>query len=76
MEIWLKDEKTGIECGLNDDGELFLGDDKSGFNAKDTPKNRERIINEFCRYTGRQKPVIMADGKPYRGNESMIEFSR
>ena len=24
----------------------------------------------------RQKPVIMANGKPYQGKESMVEFSR
>lgn len=76
IEVWMKDEKTGIECGLNGDGDLFLGDSYSGYNLRDTPENRERIINDFCRYSGRQKPVIMADGKPYRGNETMIEFSR
>lgn len=76
IEVWMKDEKTGIECGLNGDGDLFLGDNYSGYNLRDTPENRERIINDFCQCTGRQKPVIMADGKPYRGNETMIEFSR
>jgi hypothetical protein len=76
IEVWIKDEKTGIECGLNCDGDLFLGDKESGYNLRDTPENRERIINDFCRYTGRQKPVITANGKPYQGKESMLEFSR
>lgn len=76
IKIWLKDEKTGIECGINKDGELFLGDNKSGYNLRDTKENREYIINDFCRYTGRQKPVIMANGEPYKGNESIIEFSK
>ena len=76
MEIWLKDEKTGIECGINSCGELFLGDNRSGFNLRDTPKNRERLINEFCRYTGRQKPVIAANGTPIKYAGSLIEFSR
>ena len=75
MEVWLKDEKTGIECGINGDGELFLGDDKSGYNLHDTPDNRERIINDFCRYTGRQKPIISASGKPIK-DVSIIDFSR
>ena len=76
IKVWLRDEKTGIECGINKDGELFIGDNKSGYNLRDTKENREYIINDFCRYTGRQKPVIMANGEPYQGNESMIEFSR
>lgn len=76
MEIWLRDEKTGIECGLNNDGELFLGDDKSGYNLDDTPENREYVIKDFCRYTGRQKPIISASGKPIQDNISVIEFSR
>ena len=54
IEVWMRDEKTGIECGLNSDGDLFLGDNNSGYNLRDTPENRERIINDFCRYTGRQ----------------------
>ena len=36
MEVWLRDEKTNIECGINIDGDLFLGDDKSGYNLRDT----------------------------------------
>jgi len=76
MEIWLIDKKTGIECGLNSDGDLFLGDDKSGYNLRDTKENRKRIINDFCRYTGRQKPVIAANGKPIEYNGSLVEFSR
>lgn len=76
IKIWLRDENTGIECGINKDGELFLGNNKSGYNLRDTKENREYIINDFCRYTGRQKPVIMANGEPYKGNESIIEFSK
>ena len=76
IKVWLRDEKTGIECGINKDGELFLGNNKSGYNLKDTKENREYIINDFCRYTKRQKPVIMANGEPYKGNESIIKFSK
>ena len=76
IKVWLRDEKTGIECGINKDGELFLGNNKSGYNLRDTKENREYIINDFCRYTGRKNPVIMAKGEPYQGNESIIKFSR
>lgn len=58
MKIWLKDEKTGIECGINNQGELFLGNSKSGYNLPDTPDNREKIVNDFCRCTNRPKPVM------------------
>jgi hypothetical protein len=76
VESWLKDYKTGMECGINADGNLFLGDGKSGCNLNDTPENRERIINEFCRYTGREKPVIAANGAPIKYEGDLIKFSR
>jgi hypothetical protein len=50
MQIWKRDERTGIECGINDDGELFLGNDRSGFNLPDTEENREVILRDFEYY--------------------------
>lgn len=50
MTIWRKDEVTGLSCGINDFGELFLGDDNSGYNLPDTPENREYILNDFDRW--------------------------
>jgi len=47
MQVWKRDERTGIECGINDDGELFLGNDQSGFNLPDTEENREAILRDF-----------------------------
>lgn len=37
-----------LECGINDNGDLFLGDDRSGYNLPDTLENRERILSEFA----------------------------
>ena len=51
IKVWMRDERTGIECGINADGELFLGDDSSGYNLPDTPENREYIRRDFIRYT-------------------------
>ena len=48
MEIW-KSYK-GLECGINNDGYLFLGDNKSGYNMIDTPENRETILKDFEHY--------------------------
>ena len=47
MNIFEENTQTGLSCGINDDGKLFLGDDKSGYNLPDTPANRERIKEEF-----------------------------
>ena len=76
MKIWLSDEKTGIECGINSDGDLFIGNSTSGYNLRDTPENRQRIINDFCNYTNRQHPIIAANGEPIKFDGSMLEFSR
>lgn len=46
-----KDDATGIEYGINSDGNLYLGDDKSGYNLPDTPENRETVLADFRRYT-------------------------
>jgi len=51
MTIFYRDETTGLEAGINNDGELFLGDNKSGYNLSDTPENREYIRRDFERYT-------------------------
>ena len=51
MKVFYRDEKTGIEAGVNDFGELFFGDDSSGYNLPDTPENREYIRRDFIRYT-------------------------
>ena len=50
MEIWRRDERTGIEVGINDDGELFLGDNRSGFNLPDTEENRSILLRVFDFY--------------------------
>ena len=50
MQVWKRDERTGIECGINDDGELFLGNFQSGFNLPDTEENREVILRDFDFY--------------------------
>lgn len=55
MKIWLRDEKSGIEAGINKDGDLFLGNEASGYNLTDTRENREKIIKDFYRYTGRSE---------------------
>lgn len=43
MLIFKEDSRTGVSCGLNDFGELFIGNSRSGYNLPDTPENRERF---------------------------------
>lgn len=50
MIIWKENTSTGLQCGINDFGELFLGDDRSGYNLPDTDENRERILADFDYY--------------------------
>lgn len=53
MTVFYEDKETGIQAGLNDYGELFLGGNGSGYNLPDTPDNREYIKADFERYTGK-----------------------
>ena len=47
MVIFKEDKKTRLSCGINDDGDLFLGNEGSGYNLPDTPENREYILGDF-----------------------------
>lgn len=53
MIIFKSDERTGISCGINNDGDLFLGDDRSGYTLPDTPENRDYILEDFDFYVNR-----------------------
>ena len=53
MVIFKENKKSGLQCGINDYGELFLGDDNSGYNLPGTPENREYIKNGFENYNNR-----------------------
>ena len=50
MTIFKENKETGLMCGVNEYGELFLGDNQSGYNLPDTPENREYILADFERY--------------------------
>lgn len=47
MIIFKENKETGLSCGVNDWGELFIGDDKSGANFSDTLENRKYILELF-----------------------------
>ena len=50
-EIWAKaklhNSDGELRCGVNLVGDLFLGDNSSGCNLKDTPENRMKILEMF-----------------------------
>lgn len=50
MVIFREDKESGLSCGINDDGDLFLGTENNGYNLPDTPENREYILNDFDRW--------------------------
>ena len=53
-EILKRDEQTGIQCGINDLGRLFIGDTICWYNMEDTPENREKLLADF-EYSVNQK---------------------
>lgn len=65
--ILKRDEQTGIQYGVNDMGQLFIGDRLCWFTAEDTPENREKMLAEW-EYSVEQKreaetPAKMAPGQ-------------
>ena len=53
-EIFRRDEQTGIQCGINDLGRLFIGDTLCWYNMENTPENREKLLADF-EYSVKQK---------------------
>lgn len=53
-EIFRRDKQTGIQCGINDMGRLFIGDNLCWYNMEDTPENREKLLADF-EYAVKQK---------------------
>lgn len=51
MLIFKEDSRTGVSCGLNDFGELFCGNARSGYNLPDTPENRDKVLSDFDYWT-------------------------
>lgn len=47
MIIFYEDKESGIQAGINNEGDLFLGDNQSGYNLPDTPENRAYIKAGF-----------------------------
>ena len=58
MKIFKKNKKTGLKCGINDYGDIFLGDDKSGYNLRNTRRNRKRILNDFKKICSHEKVIF------------------
>lgn len=55
MIIFKENKKTGLSCGINDNGDLFLGDRESGYNLPDTEENRAYVKADFDYYNQGEK---------------------
>lgn len=47
MVIFREDKSLQLECGINDDGDLFMSQGRSGYNLPDTDENRDYVIADF-----------------------------
>lgn len=47
MIYFKQDKESKLGCGINDSGDLFVGDVESCTNFPDTPQNREKILRIF-----------------------------
>lgn len=50
MVIFKENKMTGLQCGINDHGDLFLANNNSGYNLPDTKSNREYVKRDFDFY--------------------------
>lgn len=51
MIFFKENEKTGLSCGINDNGDLFLSiGDGDGYNLPDTQENREYVLRDYDYY--------------------------
>lgn len=50
MVVFNVDKRTGLSCGINDFGELFFGNNKSGYNLPDTPENKQYMADQWDAY--------------------------
>lgn len=67
------DKETGLSCGINSDGDLFIGDDKSGSNLTDTPENRDKLASTWKQYTGKDL-VLTKDDASVADSEADISI--
>lgn len=52
--IFRRDGQTGIQCGINDAGDLFIGDAVCWRTMPDTPENRDWVLQDWA-YSVEQK---------------------
>lgn len=57
MQIFKENKEKKLSCGVNDFGEVFVGDDRCGYSLPDTPENRRRVIADFDYYNGKEKTM-------------------
>lgn len=68
MLIFKEDSRTGVSCGLNDFGELFIGNSRSGYNLPDTPGEPREDSERFRLLVDRldEAHLVMATARSER----------
>lgn len=66
--ILQRDDQTGIQCGINGAGDLFIGDAVCWRTMPDTPENREMLLLDWCYSVDQKKeaqkpPKVMQAGE-------------
>lgn len=57
MIIFKENKTTGLQCGINDFGEVFLCDSKSGYNLPYTEENMNLVKCDFD-YYNEEKHIV------------------
>lgn len=72
--IFRRDDQTGIQCGINGAGDLFIGDSVCWRTMPDTPENRERLLLDWS-YSVHQKQEAQKPPKVmYAGEWAAIDY--
>lgn len=66
--ILQRDDQTGIQCGINGAGDLFIGDAVCWRTMPDTPENREMLLLDWS-YSVEQKKAAQKPPKVMQAGE-------
>lgn len=72
--IFQRDDQTGIQCGINDAGDLFIGDAVCWRTMPDTSENRERLLLDWSYSVDQKKEAQKAPKVMYAVEWAAIDY--